>query len=133
MLPFEFVVVGTPISQQAKSSTKAGWRATVAAAARAEWPGGTLPLTSPLKMTIVYYYDGVALDTDNMIKPIQDALVGVVYQDDAQLTDVTACKRDLNGSYRVRGLSPQLAKGFSSDRDFVHIRLEAPQDPQELI
>ena len=108
MLPFEFVVLGTPISLQARGPTKSRWKQTVAAAAKRVWPNSLPRLTQPLKLKIVYYYDGVGLDTDNMVKPIQDALVGIVYDDDSRVTDVAARKRDLNGSYRVRGLSPEL-------------------------
>lgn len=133
MLPFEFVVLGTPLSQQAKNSSKQRWKARVRASAQAKWPLGTLPVTYSVRMTVVYYYDGTALDTDNMLKPIQDSLIGLIYNDDSLITDITACKRDLSGSFRIRGLSPSLAEGFMSNGEFVHIRIEEAPDPQELI
>jgi Holliday junction resolvase RusA-like endonuclease len=34
----------------------------------------------------VYIYEGTAADVDNIIKPIQDALKGLAYEDDEQVT-----------------------------------------------
>ncbi len=133
MLPFDFVVLGTPLSQQAARRNLQRWKDHVRASAEAKWPPGINPLTCNVKMTIVYYYEGTALDTDNMLKPIQDALSGLIYNDDRQVTDINAGKRDLNGSYKIRGLSPSLAEGFSSNNEFVHVRIEDVPDPQELI
>lgn len=67
-----------------------------------------------------------------MIKPTQDALNGIVFLDDHQVSDVHASLRDLNRSYIVRGLSPALAQGFMSDKPFVHIRVQDSPDPREL-
>ena len=132
-LPMDFVVLGTPKSVQAASRSKTLWKAEVSTAAQTVWPLTRSPLTTTLKITVVYYYLGAPLDTDNMLKPIQDALNGVVYRDDSQITDITAGKRPFDGSFRVRGLSPQLAKGFTSNGEFVHVRIEDAPDPQELL
>jgi len=42
----------------------------------------------PVRLTICYYHDRVAirLDNDNLVKPIQDALNGLVYEDDRLIT-----------------------------------------------
>jgi crossover junction endodeoxyribonuclease RusA len=44
------------------------------------------PVEIPLKLTVVYYHErpSVPIDHDNMIKPIQDALAGLVYVNDRQ-------------------------------------------------
>jgi crossover junction endodeoxyribonuclease RusA len=46
------------------------------------------PYGGPLKLTLVYYHEKevVLIDHDNMIKPIQDALSGLVYLNDRQIT-----------------------------------------------
>jgi Holliday junction resolvase RusA-like endonuclease len=36
----------------------------------------------------IYLYDEVVLDADNIIKPIQDALIGLAFLDDALVTDI---------------------------------------------
>src|SRR5436190_20399043 len=115
MLPFEFTVDGPPISHQTRRSERLqAWKQMVRNAAIRRWPKDILPLTTRLKMTVCYYHDGVAvrIDNDNMVKPIQDALNQLVYEDDRQITDIQVRKTDINGSFRVRGMSPVLAEGF---------------------
>ena len=85
-----------------------------------------------MRVTVTYYYDGPALDVDNMIKPIQDALVGLVYINDDQVTDAIGRKRDLNSSFRVRGMSSSLAEGFCRNNEFLHVRIEDAPDHTEL-
>ena len=40
-------------------------------------------------ITLVYLYDEAALDVDNFIKPIEDALVGLAFSDDSVNTEVS--------------------------------------------
>ncbi len=133
MLPLEFVVLGIPISSQASGPSRQAWKAKVAAAAKAVIPAAIGPVNTDVRLTVVYYYDGAPLDVDNMLKPIQDALNGIVYVDDAQISDTSGSKRSLNGSYRVRGLNMALASGFSSGSDFVFVRIENAPDIEVLI
>lgn len=130
-LPFDFVVLGTPRSVQSKSASKQRWKAQVSAAAQVHWVGA--PVTGEVQMKVVYYFIKDPLDTDNMLKPIQDAMNGIIYVDDSQVTDITAGKRRLDGSFRVRGLSPRLAEGFVDGGEFVHIQIQKAPDPEELI
>lgn len=81
---------------------------------------------------MTFYHDGAPPDVDNMLKPIQDALCGLVYADDKLLTDTHGHIRDLNGHYLVRGITPAQARGFSSGQPFVHIRIETPGATWEL-
>ena len=90
MLPFEFTVEGPPVSQQAENRARLQeWRRRVHSAAVQHWAHGTVPLDGALQITVVYYYDGIVIrmDNDNMVKPIQDALIGLIYADDRQITD----------------------------------------------
>ena len=132
ILPWDCVVLGIPKSVQAKSSSIARWKTAVQAAAVAAWPDDYAPLECEVQIHVTYYHDGAPLDVDNMLKPIQDALCGVVYQDDKQLTDTHGHLRDINGHYRVRGMTPAQAHGFTSGGPFVHIRIELPSAPGEL-
>jgi crossover junction endodeoxyribonuclease RusA len=135
-LPFEFIVDGPPVSHQTKNPSRLReWKSFVRAEVAKRWPMGLPPISVAVKITVVYYHDGevVRIDEDNMIKPIQDAMNGLVYEDDRQVTDVSARKTDLNGSFRVRGLSPVLAEGFCRDREFLHVRVEARPDHQDLL
>lgn len=129
---FDFCVKGPPISQQASGASKARWKAKVLVAAQAHWPAAKAAFTQPLSVRVTYYYEGAALDVDNMLKPILDSLVGLVYGDDAQVSDCNGRKRDINGSFRVRGLSPHLATAFSDGNEFLHIEILDPPDHQDL-
>ena len=52
------------------------------------WVNGTPPVSLPsLRFTIVYLCDESPADIDNIIKPIQDALVGLVFEDDFLVSD----------------------------------------------
>ncbi|MCU0490813.1 MAG: RusA family crossover junction endodeoxyribonuclease [Chloroflexaceae bacterium] len=135
MLPFEFIVAGPPVSHQTRHATRLrAWQQTVRSAAEQRWPAGTPPLTQHLKLMVTYYHDGVMvrMDNDNMVKPIQDALNGLVYVDDRQITDTYVRKTDLNGSFRVRGMSPVLAEGFCRGNESLHVRIDAAPDHEEL-
>jgi hypothetical protein len=60
-----------------------------------------------------YFFGGASLDVDNMAKPILDALKGLVYSDDSQVTDLLCRKRDLKGDLRIQNPSPVLLASFS--------------------
>ena len=121
---FEFCVKGPPISLQGKPASRTRWKQRVRDAAVAQWPVGQLPYDQSLRVTIVYYYEGDALDVDNMAKPILDALNDVIYVDDAQVTDCITTKRNIDGAFRVKGMSLVLAAGFCSGKEFLHVKIE---------
>jgi hypothetical protein len=52
-------------------------------------------------MTVTFYRDSVLGDVDNLTKPVLDALQGVAYINDRQVSDVSAGRRDINGRFRV--------------------------------
>ncbi len=63
------------------------------------------------------------VDTDNIIKPIQDGLIGLVYKDDSLVTDVEDHRRSLSGTLDV-ALSPLLLlHGIISGSKCVYIRI----------
>lgn len=132
-LLFDFCVEGPPISLQARNAaSKARWRAKVLAAATAVWPSSKAPIDHAVMARITYFYEGPSLDTDNMVKPILDALKGLVYGDDRQVSEAHARKRDINGSFRIRGLSPHLAMALSKGTEFLHIEIFEEPDHQDL-
>jgi hypothetical protein len=80
LLPWDCVVLGIPKSVQAKGASIQRWKAEVRAAAMAAWTDGSQPLACEVQIHVTYYHDGTPLDVDNMLKPIQDAQCGVVYE-----------------------------------------------------
>jgi hypothetical protein len=86
-------------------------------------------------MTVCYYHEGraIRLDNDNLVKPIQDALNGLVYQDDRQITDTVVRKTDIGGAFVVRGASLVLLEAFSRGNRFVHVTVDlAPSHTNPL-
>ncbi len=132
MLPFEFRIKGPPVSVQTRRRARLlAWKQQVAAAAIAAL-NGVAPCTCEVRLTITYYYEGESPDVDNIIKPIQDALIGHVYVDDEQVADTRSRKRSLDGSYKLKGASPTLVLGFADGEDFLHIVVEEHIDNQDL-
>ena len=134
MLPFEFVIPGIPVSQQTRNRARLiAYKQEVRAYATKRLPNGSNPISIPVKITVVYYYENVPLDTDNFIKPVQDALIGVVYTDDSQVWDIGLRKTNLTGSFRVKGMSAVLAEGFCSGKEFLYVRVEPAPDHGDLL
>jgi Holliday junction resolvase RusA-like endonuclease len=137
ILPFEFTVEGPPVSHQTRRASRLReWEQRVAQAAVDRLPAGTLPLALvPLRITVVYYHERptVNIDNDNLLKPVQDALKGIVYRDDVLITETNVRKRSLDGLYRVRGMSPVLAAAFVADTEFLFIRIEEASGQGDLL
>ncbi len=83
-------------------------------------------------LTITYFFDSVAVDVDNIPKPILDALKGLVYLDDEQVTDILCRKRNLNGNLRIENPSSVLTEGLSRSSQFLYVTIEEASD-QEVI
>ena len=132
MIPLEFTITGPPISQQAKGSSRRRWKAAVAGAAAAVLPASSAPNTGDVALSITYYYDGDPPDVDNIIKPIQDALIGVVYVDDRQVVHTQSGKTRIDGSFTIRGASAVLLDAFSRSDAFVHVKVTVPPDMSKL-
>lgn len=132
MLPFEFTIKGPPVSHQTKNRKRLQqWKASVTVAATAAWSHAA-PVADEVAVTITYYYEDSSPDVDNIIKPIQDALIGVVFNDDDQVVDTKSRKRLINGSFRIRGASAVLLSAFADGDDFLHIKVDEAPDMEEL-
>jgi crossover junction endodeoxyribonuclease RusA len=83
-------------------------------------------------LAIMYFYDGVAMDLDNLPKPILDALKGLVYLDDDQVTDIVCRKRNRNSDLRLENPSSVLGEGFRRGNEFLYIVVEEAPD-QEVV
>ena len=87
-----------------------------------------------IKVTITFFYNTLPdYDTDNISKPICDALKGIAYHDDNQIMDRIARRRDINGSFRIKGVDPKVAIALSEGNDFVSIKIEKVGAGVEII
>ncbi len=131
---FEFFVEGPPVSQQARRRERVReWQNIVKQAAKQYWPENQEIVTEAVLLQITYFYEINTIDTDNIVKPIQDAIIGLVYVDDAQVTDVIVRKRDLSANFVNRDLTPALMDGFACGQEFLHIVVKDAPDPEVLI
>ena len=73
MLPFEFIIDGPPVSQQARRRGRVRqWRDTVRRVAEQNWLSEELPVTGPVMLTVTYFYDGAYLfDREAILSGLQ--------------------------------------------------------------
>ncbi len=121
-MPFEFVIDGLPVSQQARRRCRVrNWARTVRDAAKQDWDTEP-PFTGEVMVSITCFFEDVSLfDVDNIPKPILDALKGLVYSNDKQVSDLLCRKRGLNGDLRIQNPSPLLLETLGHSQQFLHI------------
>ena len=120
-IPFEFVIDGSPVSQQARRSSRVrDWTLAVQGAAKQDWDTEP-PFTGEVMVSITYFFEGASLDVDNIPKPILDALEGLAYSNDTQVSDLLCRKRDLNRDLRIQNPSPLLIETLGHSQQFLHI------------
>ncbi len=134
MIKFEFILDGPPVSQQARRRDRLrAWKVTVRQEAEKYWLSEQKATTGFVMLQVTYFYDAIAIDVDNIVKPIQDAIIGLAYVDDDQITDVLVRKRNLSSNFRIENMTPTLAEGFSRGNEFLHIVVTDAPDQEVLI
>ena len=136
MTRFEFIVDGPPVSQQARKRGKGNrlqdWKKTVRQEAEKYWSSEQKTATGLVMLQITYFYDSVQIDIDNIVKPIQDAIKGLAYVDDNQVSDLLVRKRNLSSNFIIENMTSTLAEGFARGNEFLYIVvIDAPN--QEVI
>lgn len=85
-MAIEIVVLGTPVSQQARRRARVrAWIDVVAEAARRVVQPSAKPLQRGVAVHIDHYYFEVPIDLDKLAKPILDGLKGNLIVDDMQV------------------------------------------------
>jgi Holliday junction resolvase RusA-like endonuclease len=134
-LPFEFTVRGLPVSHQSRNKKLlAAWRQQVRGAAAGLW-GTAPPVGVALRIAVTYFHDDAdpRIDADNMLKPIQDALNGLVYEDDRLILDAQVRKARIDEPIRARHGSLPLLHAFHVGEPFVHVIIDlAPSHSDPL-
>jgi crossover junction endodeoxyribonuclease RusA len=70
----------------------------------------------------------VRIDNDNLLKPVQDALNGVVYPGDVLITHAVIRKENLDGSIHADDLSPAEAAALVIGAEFIYVRWRSHPD-----
>ena len=131
MNPFEFLIRSRPVSQQTRRRDRLReWKEFVKSEAQRYRTSSDLNVGSPVCITLVYLYNEAALDVDNILKPIQDALIGLVFSDDFLVTDAICRRRQLGGVFDLSRASSVLIEGFEYGNEFVYVHIAGapPQD-----
>ena len=133
MLPFEFVIDGPPVSQQTRRRERLRtWINEVQNEAKQHWSLDALPITGLILVKITYFYEDISIDVDNISKPILDALKGVVFVDDDQVTDLLCQKRHLDATFRLENVSVVLTDRLSKENEFLHIVVQDAPNQEVL-
>jgi hypothetical protein len=80
-----------------------------------------------VRITIVYLCAGNPADVDNVVKPILDALVGLVIMDDLQVTDIDSHRRAVAEPLAATNLPPLLERGIATRQECVYVRVSDAQ------
>jgi hypothetical protein len=86
-----------------------------------------------LRLTLVYLCGRNPPDTDNIIKPIQDALEGLVMVNDDLVADVECHRRFIAGGFDVTRLPPLLLQGLLAGSECVYVRLSDSEPVEDLL
>lgn len=125
MLPFEFVVTGSPISLQTNNrALLQSWKTKVRQAAISRLPVGTVPTIESVQIIIIHYYAANPPDIDNIAKPILDALNLLVYIDDKQITDLTLRKRNFRNLSKLQNLPETITEALAKGEPFVYVKID---------
>lgn len=118
----EFLLPRRPLSLQAKPPGLRRWKEYVKAKAAEIWSNEPI-VDSSIHLKLIYLCNNDPVDIDNIIKPIQDALEGIVYEDDTMITDVEAHRRSLSGVYEILTLPDPLLQSLYSGNECVYVQV----------
>jgi len=130
---FDFLIPKRPVSLQTrKTSNLQAWKQYVRAEAEKTWTGQFFTERN-IQLTLVYLYSGDPLDTDNIIKPIQDALVGLIYKDDLIISDINVHRRPFSDTFDMTLLPILLVQGIVSRLECVYVQVSEPKRLEEYL
>ena len=132
MTLFEFLIPKRPLSLQAKRTSLQAWKGFVHAEAAKVWSGPIFE-EGNLQLTLIYLCDQAPPDIDNIIKPIQEALVGLVFIDDSLIGDVDSHRRFLNETFDLTRLPTPLLLGIASQQECVYVRVSSSKSLEDYL
>ena len=131
-LPLEFLVLGVPLSAGASADSRELWKARVAGAAKLALPADYFCTTATVAVTIYYFSPEASVgDIDNIVKPILDALNGVVYVDDSQVDRVLVQRFPSSRPISIENPSPTLIDAIEQTPPIVFVRIHDDLTPLE--
>jgi crossover junction endodeoxyribonuclease RusA len=127
----EMTLTGPALSLQTKNrAALRAWRRDVRAAGLANRVRKAAASEDVYISVGDFRWFGNLRDSDNIIKPAQDALIAVLYDDDRQVRDALGfTRRNVSFVPITLGTLPLLRAGLASGSEFVHVAVSAATDP----
>lgn len=129
---FEFLIPRRPLSLQANRARLQQWKRYVRSEAEKTWTGPPHSAVS-YHLKLVYLCGSAPVDVDNIVKPIQDALDGLIYSGDIQVTDVESHRRPLAGTYEFVRFPKLLLQGLMSAQECVYVAIYEARPLEEYL
>jgi crossover junction endodeoxyribonuclease RusA len=128
----EFLILRRPLSLQAKARRLRDWKDYVRLQAENSWTNPMIEVGN-LQFTLVYLCGEAPPDTDNIVKPILDALIGLVYKDDSLIADVDSHRRSITDPFDLTRLPLLLLEGLSSGKECVYVQVRNSQPLEQYL
>ena len=131
---WEMVVLGTPISAQARRrDLRDAWEGRVKRSAEFYWNKQNAPIDREISVNIIYFFlHDVRLDVDNIVKLILDGIVGVAILDDYLVSQILARKTPMRPHFVLENATPAIARGLESRSDFIYLTVTDPPKHEKL-
>jgi crossover junction endodeoxyribonuclease RusA len=136
---FELLIRKRPVSNQTRNKiNRREWINFVHSEAQKVWTGSSPIKDANLQLTLIYlcrgnYGDRNLIDTDNIIKPIQDALNELVYEDDGLISDVESHRRFLSEPIDITNLPLLLQEGVIIGEECVYVKVSESQPLEKYL
>lgn len=124
-MEFDFIVPKRPVSfQTTNKDNLQQWKDYVYGYAFREW--NSKPITNRyFRFTIIFLCDENPPDINNVIKPIEDVLCGLVYPDDDAVLSVDGHTRFFDEEIDISSLPDKLLDCYYHTQECVYIRVKA--------
>ncbi|MEI6368136.1 MAG: RusA family crossover junction endodeoxyribonuclease [Nostocales cyanobacterium ELA608] len=129
---FEFLIPRRPVSTN-NDKRRQEWIRLVNKEAKKFWTGSSPIKDANLQLTLIYLCRDNPPDTDNIIKPIQDALNKLVYEDDRLVSDVESHRRFLSEPIDMTNLPLLLRKGVIIGKECVYVKVSESQPLEKYL
>ncbi|OBQ22710.1 MAG: endodeoxyribonuclease RusA [Anabaena sp. WA113] len=129
----EFLIPRGPVSSQGSPKGKNELKTVVRAEAQKVWTGSSPIKDANLQLTLIYLCRDNPPDTDNIIKPIQDALNKLVYEDDRLISDVESHRRFLSEPIDITNLPLLLQQGVIIGKECVYVKVSESQPLEKYL
>lgn len=135
MTILEFLIPRRPLSLQTRNREYyQAWKRFVAGEAGKVWGERPVIRAGDLHLMLIYLNRRNPPDLDNINKPIQDALVGLVMDDDSLVADVECHRRAIVGTFfEPARLPPLLRRGLFGGAECVYVRLSDTEPVEDSL